>query len=134
MSKHTQEPWSFDKYENIIAKSEQLLLVGISTPIGTGLWREEGKANARRIVACVNALAGLTTEQIEDGAFAKMRDDRDFLLKQNSEMLSALDAAVECKMVPISSAKEGGAARHSIQVQVADQIRSVIAKAKGGAA
>lgn len=49
----------------------------------------------------------------------------------NRELLAALEAAVECNMVPISSAREGGAAKHSIQVKVADQIRAAIYKAKG---
>lgn len=76
---------------------------------------------------------GFATHSISDSAGMAIECISN-LERQNAEMLSALEAAVECKMVPISSAKEGGAARHSIQVQVADQIRSVIAKAKGGAA
>ena len=47
------------------------------------------------------------------------------------ELYDALVAAVDCGMVPISSAKDGGAARHSRQVHVADQIRAAIAKATG---
>ena len=39
----------------------------------------------------------------------------------------ALQAAVDCGMVPISSAKEGGAARHSQQVIIADKIREALA-------
>ena len=46
------------------------------------------------------------------------------------DLLAALEAAVACGMVPISSAAEGGAVRHSKQVQVADMIRAAIAKAK----
>lgn len=40
---------------------------------------------------------------------------------------NALQEAVDCGMVPISSAKEGGAARHSQQVIVADKIREALA-------
>lgn len=47
------------------------------------------------------------------------------------ELLEALQAAIDCGMVPISSAKEGGASTHSRQVHVADQIRAAIAKATG---
>lgn len=45
-------------------------------------------------------------------------------------MLAALEAAVECGMVPSWSVNDGGAARHSRQVHVADQIRGAISKAK----
>lgn len=50
------------------------------------------------------------------------------------EMLEAMQAAIDCGMVPVSSAADGGAVRHSRQVQVADMIRAAIAKATGGAA
>lgn len=65
MVKHTQEPWHFDKYGNIIAGEEQLLLGGIRTPMSAGPSMDEGKANARRIVACVNACRGLPTHELE---------------------------------------------------------------------
>jgi hypothetical protein len=65
MSKHTSEPWSFDKYDNTIAGDEMLLLGGIRTPMTAGPRMDEGRANARRIVTCVNACRGLTTEDLE---------------------------------------------------------------------
>jgi hypothetical protein len=46
-------------------------------------------------------------------------------------MLEALEAAVACGMVPVSSAEEGGAAKFSEQVRVADTIRNAIKKARG---
>ncbi|MFA9204870.1 MAG: hypothetical protein ACEQSH_00280 [Bacteroidia bacterium] len=46
------------------------------------------------------------------------------------ELLGALEEAVECGIVPTSSALEGGAAKYSRQVQVADNIRAAIARAK----
>jgi hypothetical protein len=49
------------------------------------------------------------------------------------ELLKALEAAVECGIVPVSSVADGGASKHSQQVIVADQIRAAIAKAKGEA-
>ncbi|MEG2133061.1 hypothetical protein [Pseudomonas sp.] len=55
------------------------------------------------------------------------------LLEQRDELLAALEAAVECGMVPTSSATEGGAMRYVKQAHVADQIRAAISKAKGGA-
>ena len=44
----------------------------------------------------------------------------------NEELREALWAAVDCGMVPSSSAKDGGAVRYSKQVKVADQIRAAL--------
>ena len=61
-------------------------------------------------------------------------NSHDELVAMNQELLAALEAAVECGMVPTSSATEGGAMRYVKQAHVADQIRAAIAKAKGDAA
>lgn len=53
------------------------------------------------------------------------------LMAAAPELLAALIAAVESGMVPVSSAKEAGAAKYSRQVHVADMIRAAIAKATG---
>lgn len=53
------------------------------------------------------------------------------LIAAAPDLLAALEAAVECGMVPVSSASEGGANRYSDQVRVADAIRAAIAKARG---
>lgn len=55
------------------------------------------------------------------------------LMTAAPELLAALVSAVECGMVPVSSAKEGGAVRYSAQVKCADMIRAAIAKATGAA-
>tara|TARA_R110002153_G_scaffold105388_1_gene243772 strand:- start:18 stop:356 length:339 start_codon:yes stop_codon:yes gene_type:complete len=53
------------------------------------------------------------------------------LIAAAPDMLEALEAAIKCRMVPITSASEGGASAHSEQVRVADRIRAAITKAKG---
>lgn len=53
------------------------------------------------------------------------------LLALNAEMLEVLEETVACGIIPSSSAKDGGAARFSEQVRVADKVRAVISKAKG---
>ena len=53
------------------------------------------------------------------------------LIAAAPDLLDALESAVDCGMVPSSSLKDGGAARHARQVHVADMIRAAIAKAKG---
>lgn len=46
-------------------------------------------------------------------------------------LLEALEAAIECGMVPVSSVSDGGAAKYSRQIEVADMIRAAINKALG---
>lgn len=53
------------------------------------------------------------------------------LITAAPDLLAALGAAVECGMVPKSSAREGGATAHARMVHVADEIRAAIAKALG---
>lgn len=53
------------------------------------------------------------------------------LISAAPDMYEALVAAIECGMVPTSSATEGGALKHVRQVHVADQIRAALAKARG---
>lgn len=73
---------------------------------------------ARYILACVNS------------DFELSREDAN-LIAAAPELLAALEAAIDCGMVPKSSVADGGANKHSRQVQVADLIRAAIAKAKG---
>lgn len=55
------------------------------------------------------------------------------LISAAPDLLAALEDAIECGLVPKSSALEGGALRYSSQVKCADKIRAAIAKAKGEA-
>lgn len=55
------------------------------------------------------------------------------LIAAAPDLLAALQAAVECRMVPISSAREGGASARWRHAAVADMIRDAIAKATGEA-
>lgn len=56
------------------------------------------------------------------------------LIAAAPELLEALIEAVECGIVPVSSASDGGASTFSAQVRCADKIRAAIAKATGGVA
>jgi hypothetical protein len=53
----------------------------------------EDAANAARIVACVNACAGIDNEVLLDDGVRKMREDRDELLKQLTETQQDLELA-----------------------------------------
>ena len=63
---HTPEPWWVAGHQ-IEAKEER---VADCQP--TGAWLDHVEANARRAVACVNALAGWETEALEAGAVAEL--------------------------------------------------------------
>lgn len=70
-----------------------------------------------------------SNEQVRIGTHAI--NSHDELVEMNKELLAALEAAIECGMVPTSSAEEGGAMRYVRQAHVADKIRKAISKAKG---
>lgn len=83
MSEHTREPWAADEFSSeeegcaVIAVDPE---IGLRTPTrGLVAWcgtiagaafnsSETAEANARRIVACVNVLQGVPTEQLEEAA------------------------------------------------------------------
>jgi hypothetical protein len=67
MSEHTKEPWRWaetpDQETTFITAKDVPWIADIC-----GDWPEPARSNARRIVACVNACAGLSTEALESGA------------------------------------------------------------------
>ena len=63
---HSPEPWNIDEYDEIV--DDNGLLVA-----DTGLI-DESRHNARRIVACVNALQGVPTELLEKAVQAGITD------------------------------------------------------------
>lgn len=74
MTEHTKEPWRIlpGKYPNvpqpIFSEDGQIASVGGYHEPG----HAQRVANARRIVACVNACAGIPTEALESGALAEL--------------------------------------------------------------
>jgi hypothetical protein len=50
------------------------------------------------------------------------------LVERVKELKGVLQEAVDCGMVPTSSAKDGGASKYSRQVHVADRIRAALSK------
>jgi Arc/MetJ family transcription regulator len=65
-TKHTPGPWRLgDDSTQVVTDA---LIIAETVPM-YGAYRAEREANARRIVACVNALEGVTTEDLESGAF-----------------------------------------------------------------
>lgn len=99
---HTKEPWSVDEIDY---KSHQFYIRGShdnGKPMTFGLGAVAHmprsrllptKENARRIVACVNACAGIPTELVEQGGFAAIPVATHREVKQQrDELLAALKA------------------------------------------
>ena len=99
------------------ATNEHDLICGCFTDTLGG----EGAArkNAQFISSMFNLReeTGLTAEQIRSVVLAA------------PAMMAAIQAAIDCGMVPNSSAKEGGASRFASQVIAADQLRDSLALA-----
>ena len=62
-STHTVEPWVWDGANRILAGNETLRVAGVALSMPNS---DETYANAERIVACVNALAGLNPEGVRE--------------------------------------------------------------------
>lgn len=138
MSKHTPGPWHIVEgrtYGSLEVFSEDTAIAEI--------WRRGNAslemANARRIVACINACEGFSTEEL-DGAnlFAdSIASDAEIiaLKKQRDELLEAVQYAADVFAEYVALHKAKGAAgaekaqsnQHHLQVML-----EAIAKAGGG--
>lgn len=135
MNNHTPTPWVNAPQGMIVSMHES----AADSPKIT----ECNPANARRIVACVNACAPvLDVEDLESGrfVFGNLRDlvalqkECDEAKSMRAELLAALqkaskklsDAARKMKWVDISAAQA--------MLRSADEVSAIVAKAKGGAA
>lgn len=65
--KHTPEPWASDKRDPVLFQ-DVLILDSNGKSIGK-VWRSE---DTLRIVACVNACAGISTEALEQGVIGAL--------------------------------------------------------------
>lgn len=91
------------------------------------VWPGHTAANASHAVAR-KIREALGVRVFDRAALAKTQGRLDAALAQVARLREALQAAVDCGMVPVSSAKDGGAVRYSRHVQVADQIRATLAE------
>jgi len=96
--KHTPEPWYVAHHQFIYAAGH--LLVGQTAcppalsddPVATQA------INADRIVACLNACAGISEESLADDCWNKMRDDRDRQAALNAELVVELKKAISLRV------------------------------------
>lgn len=129
MTAHIQGPWRTDAaggFPNDIHDAAGELLARVVPEAGADV--------ARRIVACVNTCAGMSTAALEHHASLLQTEDYEFfrLMRQRDELLAALETIV--------SAADGVICQGGV-LCIDDasspwlaEARSAIAKAKGGAA
>lgn len=110
MSEHTKEPWAYGSYHRLLVvpvidgmtdKHAFIADLGeTEIPWDKTSDSRERYANARRIVACVNACAGIETELIEivsdndktfSGIIAALEQERDSLAEQVKVLRDALN-------------------------------------------
>ena len=128
MSEHTKEPWL------VTAPID----CGPEWGVDAGIWgiaicadapgNGTSEANARRIVACVNACAGIPTADLEacpDRGLFHLADHANQLVIQRDELLAALENLLKAADLFFAE-NEGLCGR--------EQARAAIASAKGGAA
>ena len=103
-NKHTPEPWAIDPDDrpnmhwnnHIVSEANPNIAICFMAHDGTEQ-NERGEANARRIVACINACAGCATEALETapvGFFNSTYGHPKYLeeiTKQRDELLAALE-------------------------------------------
>lgn len=134
--KHTPEPWKIGapppNGEQTIG-TEQGLMVAVATT-GAGVSSE---ANARRIVACVNACAGIPLHELEQAnyvhAYRKVLKDA---LTQRDELLAALEQFVTWGRMQHKAQSKGCHATFDM-MSLKDEIdlaEAAIASVKDGAA
>ncbi len=93
---HTPTPWGFSRddengVEFNITSDKWYVAVCCDEP-GNGT----SQSNARRVVACVNACAGIPTDDLEQcpsGGLFHIADHANELVKQRDELLAALEKA-----------------------------------------
>ena len=101
---HTPEPWRVFSHSwsntSVLADGFDHAICGLDINHATEESQESDEAlmgaNARRIVACVNACAGLTTEILEhSGVVRDLIGQNASLTKQRDELMKALEHQCE---------------------------------------
>lgn len=94
-AQHTPEPWFYDKglthEKYFVAKHVGDSISGMSAIAMLYSGSDEDKANARRIVACVNSCAGLPTEALEKKHLSIVDGSRSHLYAAAPKLLEACD-------------------------------------------
>ena len=132
MSNHTPEPWSLleagDSIKHQVpVSSDRTSILTIATEGAIAFGAVYSADDARRIVACVNACAGLPTEQLEVSPLGGVLNGVAGLIAQRDELLAALEI--------IAASEEFHGDSFVCEFGTLQGVaRAAIAKAKGGAA
>jgi hypothetical protein len=139
MSERTKEPWRLDRYGGVIsADGQEVAANGFTTVCSAGDYQDHAKANSRRIVACVNACAGIADPI---NAIPSLLRGNERLLaletaaRQRDELLAALLKVArmsealkrQCSMDPESAQ----ATRNGEYMNISYAARAAIARAEG---
>lgn len=98
MSKHTQEPWLLSSDDFVAAESDQLN----NGEYILSCFGPDQAANARRIVACVNACVGVSNGELAMTTMSVVLARMNEAERQRDEMLAALaeiDACFEAALI-----------------------------------
>lgn len=111
MSAHTKEPWTSDLVaEMIYGANGQTIVYEMNS----------NEADARRIVACVNACAGISNEQLERVRFADDHPSYDELKHDLDELRKAMngianlgngDSMIYAKQIAVDALRKYEAAK-----------------------
>ena len=134
MSKHTPEPWKLCRNDQSVGDARGYAVCDVWPRGDDQLASEEGKDNARRIVACVNACRGLPTDELEQkGIVAAAGTQLLDVEQQRDELLTVLEALAECYCEAGNELSKSDRAHHcAVYRDVLSSIEKT--KAKGGAA
>ena len=99
MTQHTPEPWVMSTKANgnwwhISAGNQAIAAVHAASKKRNEPYASMFEANARRIIACVNACAGLPTEQLESSPLGGVLNGVAGLIAQRDELLAALEGVL----------------------------------------
>lgn len=142
---HMKEPWAIDpddrpnmQWNNHIVSAENTdIAICFMAHDGTEE-NERGEANARRIVACVNACAGIPNDQLEcdNIEFVRIFNERNTLNKQRDELLAACQGLMKAHRItaarPPQTVEQAEQQLDDIRNAVA-AAEAAIASVKGGA-
>lgn len=88
---HTLGPWIVEKAHDIDAIAWVGQFAILPKDHGTNVARGNTEADARRIVACVNACAEIPTDDLEDTKLLPMLDAYGMAIHQRDVLLAALE-------------------------------------------
>lgn len=94
--KHTPEPWAMStkvdgNWWHISAGNQAIAAVHAASKKRNEPYASMFEANARRIVACVNACAGWETIQLEAMELGSLKESLVRVMQQRDELLAAIE-------------------------------------------